>query len=312
MKVYWLRKESGRIYSSEDIVSSVMGADLKHRENGAPYIDGGPFISITDTKSFWACVLSGYPVGIDMEEKKRVFKPSVANRLHSLEKQYLDGLSEGSSEWNDEALNIWTRKESYMKLSEEGLARGLKSFSVVDDALEYCSLEGAFFTEISLNAALICCCAGMETDVEIIKAEYGGRLKDTALEKAAELLSDRAYSSDELKKKLISKGYSTEDAEEAVNVLSGRGYLNDSEYAAGLIKRLKQQGKGSLRIKQELRQKGLNPEFDDSGDPERAAELAQKLWDSSSKDDKAKAKIMRRLSALGYTSGIIFRVIEKL
>lgn len=312
MKVYWLRKESGRIYSSEDIVSEVLGMSLKHRENGAPYIDGGPFISITDTASFWACALSDVPVGIDMEEKKREFKPSVVNRLHPLEKKYLDGLSEGSSEWNSEALNIWTRKEAFMKLSEEGLAKGLKSFSAVDRLLEYCSIDDAVFTEINLNNVLICCCVSSDTGTEVIKAEYGGRFKETALEKAAAFISDRAYSSDELKKKLIGKGYSSEDAQDAVNLLMQRGYLSDEDYAESLIKKLEIQGKGALKIRQELRKRGIDISYEADDELTRALTQAEKLWESSAKDEKAKAKIMRRLASLGYESHVIYRVIEKL
>ena len=236
----------------------------------------------------------------------------ITKKLNVLEKQYLDGLETGSGEWTDEFFSIWTRKEAFMKLSEEGLAKGLKSFSAVDKLLEYCSIDDAVFTEIKLNNALICCCASSDTGVEVFKAEYGGRFKETALEKAAAFISDRVYSSDELKKKLIGKGYSSEDAQDAVNLLMQRGYLSDEDYAESLIKKLEIQGKGALKIRQELRKRGIDISYEADDELTRALTQAEKLWDSSAKDEKAKAKIMRRLTSLGYESHIIYRVIEKL
>ena len=133
MNILFLEKNKYRVYKSEQIVEALLGKMLTH-ENGAPKMEGA-YISISDTKNYWCCAVSENPVGIDIEEFSRTVKPALAKKLHSKEQEYLSALSPGGSEWREEFLSIWVRKEAFMKLKEEGLRMGLASFSVIDDGI---------------------------------------------------------------------------------------------------------------------------------------------------------------------------------
>ena len=92
MTIYLITKKKNRIYRSEDMVSFISGKHLYHNEKGAPYLDEG-YVSITDTKNYWACAFSEVCVGIDMEEKSRHVSPSSVRKLHQAERDYLKPLS---------------------------------------------------------------------------------------------------------------------------------------------------------------------------------------------------------------------------
>ena len=55
LNILLVKKTRGRVYKSEDIVRSLTGRQLLHDDLGAPHLaDGTDFISITDTKNYWA------------------------------------------------------------------------------------------------------------------------------------------------------------------------------------------------------------------------------------------------------------------
>ena len=140
MKIHLIKKEKGRVYRSEDMVRALFGLELAHDEGGAPFLrseEGAAerFVSITDTKNYWACAVEGSRIGLDMEEAGRAVKPAVAKRFHKDEQAYLAVLSEGGREWTEEFLSIWTRKEAWAKYCGKGLKLPFSEFSVLDGAL---------------------------------------------------------------------------------------------------------------------------------------------------------------------------------
>ena len=343
MKIYLVKKEKGRVYKSEEIVRALFGFELNHDEHGSPYIAGSSlqaerFISITDTKNYWACAIEDYPIGIDMEESGRVIKPEIAKRLHKDEQDYLAALSEGGREWSEEFLSIWTRKEAYSKLCGKGLKLGFSRFSV---------LEGLPVASFAFKG-LVFGIAGTG-NAEVIQAEYDAPMEQSALDYAAGLLDVRGYTAAALMEKLLARGYSREASQEAIEKLKEYGYINDEAYAESLARRAADSGRGSRRIAYELKEKGIDKDLASraasgykESDYSRAFETARKLaekagWDPTvqpapdsdlydpdslltreEKEDlytqrrKLAGKISRKLSALGYDASFIYSVLEDL
>ena len=342
MKIHLIKKEKGRTYKSADIVSAVFGYGLDHDDSRAPVLNGpgseGLFITISDTVNYWACCIEPRRVGLDMEEASRHVKPAVAKRLHKSEQEYLAALSEGSSEWTEEFLSIWTRKEAWVKYKGEGLSFGLSSFSVLDGSLDGVPL--ASFTYKGLIFGI----AG-DTEAEVQRTDYDAPFAKSALEYAADLLDARGYSSGELRRKLEARGYSAEDAAQALEKLKEYGYINDAEYAGSMARRGSASGKSSRLVEAELKNKGVDAELArgaaeelKEGDNARALAEARKMLEklgglpvASIEDDfggseearertreayaqrqKIYAKISRRLAALGYDASVIYSVLEEI
>jgi len=91
--------------------------------------------------------------------------------------------------------------------------------------------------------------------------------------KAAALryLSHREYSSFELRQKLCRKGYSEAMVEQVVADLVSQGFQSDGRFAEVFARSRAEKGYGAYRIRQELRQRGI--------DADRALENDQD-WDA--------------------------------
>ncbi|MBR3718926.1 MAG: 4'-phosphopantetheinyl transferase superfamily protein, partial [Firmicutes bacterium] len=137
MKLYLIQKKKGRLYTSEACAKAAAVITLEHDPSGRPVAIDGPFVSVSDTKHWWGPLTADSPCGLDLEETSRSLTAASVKKLHALEQQYLEGLQPLSSEWREEFLSIWVRKESYMKFCGEGLRMGLSKFSVLDAALDY-------------------------------------------------------------------------------------------------------------------------------------------------------------------------------
>ena len=97
-----------------------------------------------------------------------------------------------------------------------------------------------------------------EKQLEELKTESAKRL---TLKKASELVSLRMMSGSELKDKLIHKGYDVQSVDYSVDRLYELGLLNDSEYAAAVVRHYAAKGYGEARIRAELSRRGINREF---------------------------------------------------
>ncbi len=95
--------------------------------------------SISHSESYWGCLMGNEPVGFDLEfmKNKRNYK-QIARRFFSKEEYQL--VEEKGMEL---FFDIWVRKEAYVKLTGNGLAEGLNTFSVVQEAefLEWISRD---------------------------------------------------------------------------------------------------------------------------------------------------------------------------
>ncbi|MFN2601721.1 MAG: regulatory protein RecX [Gemmatimonadaceae bacterium] len=86
----------------------------------------------------------------------------------------------------------------------------------------------------------------------------------SAYEYALNLLTARQYTSRNLKRKLIQKGYPATDADETIDRLVANGILDDSRYAAQFARgKLLGPGASKRRIRQQLYQRGIGGEVAD-------------------------------------------------
>jgi len=131
----------------------------------------------------------------------------------------------------------------------------------------------------------------------------------TALQKGVELLARREHACQELTDKLIAKGYDSQEVYTAVERLIDRGYLSDRRFSEQFVSMRIRQGKGPLRIINDLRVKGVSSnivnavlaDYEVEYWRQLAFEVYQKKFgDGFPKDPKAKAKWQRFLAGRGF------------
>ena len=337
MKIYVINKKKGRKYDSQACAKAVADIRLEYEPSGKPAAlreENEPplFVSVSDTKNRWAMLTADRPCGLDVEENSRSLSAATAKKLHPLEQQYLSGLEPLSSEWRAEFLNIWVRKEAYMKYCGEGLRMGLGKFSVLDEKLAYaqqiCAKNhpAAYVASVEILPGLTAaaCCEVAFDAPEIIECDYAGESERDVMDEAADLLTARSLTKAELAKKLKSKGFGSPEIEAAAQRLEELGYVDDASFAARYAADAARKGKGKLRIARELAQKGLDvhaakeaidalaAEEDVLSERERAMAEAQKMLRGERPDEKTLARIARRLSSQGYEPSVIWDVISKI
>jgi len=143
-------------------------------------------------------------------------------------------------------------------------------------------------------------------------------LNKEVLHKAIDLLSRREHAVLELEKKLKSKAFSSDDISEVMSFLLEKDYVSDQRYTETMIRSRTSKGYGWRYIQQELSHKGVASslindvlEEMDVDWYEIAADAYQRKFSSKPiKDHKDKAKRIRFMQYRGFTSDIIFSVIE--
>jgi regulatory protein len=135
---------------------------------------------------------------------------------------------------------------------------------------------------------------------------------------AAKYLASRARSTGEMKNHLRSKGYSDDEIAEVIADFLDYGYLDDEDYCRQYIKYAFSKGKGPLRVKQELAEKGIDRDTivfaledyeTEESDLDRALAQARKTAGDKPIDEKMKGRIGRRMVSLGYSTDIAYKVI---
>ena len=121
-----------------------------YNDYGAPYIEGGPYFSISHCKTAIAVAVSENPIGIDIEAI-RTFKPELMRKTMSpAEQQRITS----SATPDQEFIRLWTQKEALLKLQGTGIISDLHH--VLDHTLDLS------WTEIShLSSDYICTICSM-------------------------------------------------------------------------------------------------------------------------------------------------------
>ena len=103
--------------------------------------------------------------------------------------------------------------------------------------------------------------SGMDFDEEAYNELVSASGLAMAKARALRIINARPMSREELRKRLIEKGETPENAEDCADWLCRMGLINDAEYAVSVVRHYAAKGYGSARIKQELRHHGVPREM---------------------------------------------------
>lgn len=147
----------------------ITDAEIAKTDKGKPCILNHPnvFISITHTHGIVAVAVSDSPVGIDCENLGEL-------RLRVMEKMFTEDEREYVGDDPLRFYEIWTRKESYGKLTGTGLLRRMDSIDTLADI--------GVFTSIEITGTVATVCSYGEDTVavhEIFEDELKRRLTMT-------------------------------------------------------------------------------------------------------------------------------------
>lgn len=106
------------------------GAEVAIAPSGKPYVKGidNLFFNVSHSGTKVLCISGEYPVGCDIEQ---IGEPSMAVAKRTFSKRELENtIFMDDREFKDYYFKIWTAKESYLKLTGEGLTRPLNELSI--------------------------------------------------------------------------------------------------------------------------------------------------------------------------------------
>ena len=143
----------------------------------------------------------------------------------------------------------------------------------------------------------------------------------SAMTKAMKLLAIRSLSEQELLEKLRHAGFPDHECDAAIAECVKRHYLNDEQLTADCVSLLHQRNLGARMIKQKLLRRGLDSDRISellSESPEEEVEAARramegKLHSLTRETDprKKKEKLFRFMAGRGFSSGIIFKLLNE-
>lgn len=178
-------------------------------------------------------------------------------------------------------------------------------------------LEGG--ARLTLPESAVADCAlyqGMDLSEDDLERLQAAASQGEARRRAAALLTARMMSRGQLADKLCAKGFSPQQAEDAVQWAQDIGLLNDESYARALVRRCQQRGYGIYKIKDELSRRKVPRAFWEDAlaeleDPEESIDrlLAAKLPDPG--DPKQVKRASDALVRRGFSWGEVSAGIRR-
>lgn len=157
---------------------------------------------------------------------------------------------------------------------------------------------------------------GSEVDTESLETLSAEAELKKAKEKALNLLSYKEYTTKQLTDRL-KRHTDEESAEQAVARMEELGLLDDDDYAERFARDLSERKKfGILRIRQEMRQRGLTNEQIEyatsllRSDPEeKMREIIARKYPLAYEDEKIRRRAFSALMRMGYPAAEVRRVL---
>ncbi|QTA77998.1 Regulatory protein [Desulfonema limicola] len=143
-----------------------------------------------------------------------------------------------------------------------------------------------------------------------------------AINTAVRMLSRRRHTSYELEQKLALKGFNKDCIRFAISECKRLDYINDHQTACHYYQELKSKGYGCVKIRLDMKKKGISQEqidniflkyYNESEELETARKVLKKKEPGLNREKdsrKKKEKIYRFLSYRGFTGIIISKLIH--
>lgn len=159
-----------------------------------------------------------------------------------------------------------------------------------------------------------------EKDIEIYNLESN---LSKAKEKAFDITARKLVTEKELRQKLCDKGYDKMICDIVIDMMCEYNYIDDYNYCTSFFEHAKSKGWGIMKIRSELRKKGVSDEilsealeeFEDSPE-DRIYEILERRFDADDlKDFKEKQRAVRFFASRGFgfdsINGAISRYISE-
>lgn len=88
-----------------------------YNEYGAPYLENGPYFSISHCKQGIAVAVSETPIGIDIETIRPLNEGLVRKTMNDVEQTHIFSSFHPETEF----IRLWTQKEAYVKMQGTGI-----------------------------------------------------------------------------------------------------------------------------------------------------------------------------------------------
>lgn len=160
------RRSLGAGLLAEEALRRFGAVDLtiEKGEQGKPFLPAHPELhfNLSHSGDFAVCAVSDQKVGIDTEEPQD-YRENVARRFYTAdEKRSI----ESSTDPDYRYVNIWVKKESYLKLLGCGLTISPETFSVLTgEGME----EPFFFSEAEIEGQQVCVCTAVKPEEFLIE-----------------------------------------------------------------------------------------------------------------------------------------------
>jgi 4'-phosphopantetheinyl transferase len=118
-----------------------------YNEYGAPYLENGPYFSISHCKQGIAVAVSETPIGIDIEAIRPFNEGLMRKTMNSEEQTYI--LSSLNPEI--EFIRLWTQKEAYVKMQGTGIISDMHQILADTPRLEWhehCNIDKEYICTI--------------------------------------------------------------------------------------------------------------------------------------------------------------------
>lgn len=132
-------------------------------------------------------------------------------------------------------------------------------------------------------------------------------------------LARREHSETELRRKLERRGFSADAIEDTIHALQSAGWLSEQRLVDAVIRKSLRQGRGPLRLRAELRERGVDPAIfepalealDVNWDALAAAQVRKRFGDAPAEGRRELARRGRFLQGLGFPPAAIWRCLDR-